>query len=116
MSIFHPAIELVDILHGSEWFTSRSGIVFFLPDTIACSCESETLTTPQASDARYYVEKMVIELSAEQAAIIHDALNSARKESGAKDRASLLAHIARNFLDGAHKDKITVQKSLLTRW
>jgi hypothetical protein len=53
---------------------------------------------------------MVLELSAEQAAVIHDALRQARKECGAGDRASLLAYMARKFLDNAHGSPGEVSK------
>jgi hypothetical protein len=43
---------------------------------------------------------MLIELSGEQAAVIRDALQRARKESGFSDRASLFTYMARTFLEG----------------
>jgi hypothetical protein len=53
---------------------------------------------------------MVLELSAEQAAIIHDALTRAGKESGMKDRASLFSHIAKRFLDNGHGSPVEFLK------
>ncbi len=71
-------------------------------ECITSSCEDgahQPLQGHYEPDARKYLEKMVLELSAEQAALIHDALRKARKESGDRDRASLFTHMARRFLD-----------------
>jgi hypothetical protein len=53
---------------------------------------------------------MVLELSVEQAAVIHDALTRAGKESGMKDRASLFSYMAKRFLDNAHGSPDDVSK------
>jgi hypothetical protein len=59
---------------------------------------------------RKYVEKMVVEFSGEQAAVIHDALKKARKESGFSDRASLVTYLAKAFLDGGPGGKVQNSK------
>ncbi len=61
-------------------------------------------------DGRKYLEKMVLELTAEQAAVIHDALTRAGKESGMKDRASLFSYMAKRFLDNTHGSPGEVSK------
>jgi hypothetical protein len=48
-----------------------------------------------------YHEKVFIDLTAEEMAIISDALEKARKQSGLKGRAALFTHIARTFLNGS---------------
>lgn len=45
-------------------------------------------------------EKLIIELTGEEMAVIADALAKARKESGFTSRAELLTYMARAFLDG----------------
>ena len=47
-----------------------------------------------------YHEKLVVDLDAEQMSVLKDAFTKARKESGLRDRASLLIHIAKAFLEG----------------
>ena len=47
-----------------------------------------------------YHEKLVVDLDAEQMSVLQDAFTKARKESGLRDRASLLIHIAKAFLEG----------------
>ncbi|MHC9541559.1 MAG: HNH endonuclease [Vulcanimicrobiota bacterium] len=47
-----------------------------------------------------YHEKLVVDLDALQMSVIQDAFTRARKESGKRDRASLLIHIAKAFLEG----------------
>jgi len=47
-----------------------------------------------------YHEKLVVDLDAEQMSVLQDAFTKARKESGLRDRASLLVHIAKAFLEG----------------
>ncbi len=53
----------------------------------------------QQSFVKYH-EKLVVDLDAEKMSILKDALDKARKESGQRDRASLLVHIAKAFLEG----------------
>ena len=47
-----------------------------------------------------YHEKLVVDLAALQMSVLQDAFTKARKESGLRDRASLLVHIAKAFLEG----------------
>ena len=47
-----------------------------------------------------YHEKLVVDLDALQMSVLQDAFTKARKESGLRDRASLLVHIAKTFLEG----------------
>jgi len=58
------------------------------------------------AQARYH-EKLVVELTAEEMAIIKDAFQKARKECGKRDRRSLLLHMARAFLRGSSPDAET---------
>jgi len=55
-----------------------------------------------------YNDKLLLELSGEQMAVVKDALNKARKESGLKDRASLFQFIAMTYLSA---DKMPEAKS-----
>ena len=75
-------------------------------DVLKCTSEDET---PQAQSTASeiplrhpvkYHEKLVVDLDAEEMSILQDAITKARKESGKKDRASLLIHIAKAFLEG----------------
>ena len=47
-----------------------------------------------------YHEKLVVDLDALQMSVLQDAFTKARKESGLRDMASLLIHIAKAFLEG----------------
>jgi hypothetical protein len=47
-----------------------------------------------------YHEKFTVELTMEEMAVLKDAFDKARKESVKRDRASLLVHMARQFLMG----------------
>jgi len=47
-----------------------------------------------------YHEKLLVDLDALQMSVLNDAFTKARKESGLRDRASLLIHIAKAFLEG----------------
>ncbi|MGV8124253.1 MAG: hypothetical protein AB2L14_31290 [Candidatus Xenobiia bacterium LiM19] len=47
-----------------------------------------------------YHDKLIVELSGEEMSIVKDALDRARKESGLRDRKSLLLFIVKGFLDG----------------
>jgi hypothetical protein len=47
-----------------------------------------------------YHEKLMVDLDAEEMAVLKDAFKKAQKESGLRDRASLLLHIAKAFLEG----------------
>ena len=47
-----------------------------------------------------YHEKLIVELSGEEMSIVKDALDRARKESGLRDRKSLLLFIVKSFLSG----------------
>ncbi|MHC9541424.1 MAG: HNH endonuclease [Vulcanimicrobiota bacterium] len=47
-----------------------------------------------------YHDKPIVELSGEEMSIVKDALDRARKESGLRDRKSLLLFIVKSFLDG----------------
>ncbi|MHC9538095.1 MAG: HNH endonuclease [Vulcanimicrobiota bacterium] len=59
---------------------------------------SEIPTQPQGS-VKYH-EKLLVDLDALQMSVLQDAFTKARKESGLRDRASLLVHIAKAFLEG----------------
>jgi hypothetical protein len=52
-------------------------------------------------EAIKYHDRLVVELSNEEMGLLKDAFDKARKESGKKDRASLLVHMARVYLEGA---------------
>ena len=56
---------------------------------------SESVTAPIK-----YHDKLIVELSGEEMSIVKDALDRARKESGLRDRKSLLLFIVKSFLDG----------------
>ena len=47
-----------------------------------------------------YHEKLVVDLDAEEMSILKDAFAKAQKESGLRDRPSLLIHMAKAFLEG----------------
>ncbi|MGV8120246.1 MAG: hypothetical protein AB2L14_10845 [Candidatus Xenobiia bacterium LiM19] len=47
-----------------------------------------------------YHDTLIIELSGEEMGVVKDALDRARKESGLRDRKSLLLFIVKSFLDG----------------
>ncbi|MHC9542418.1 MAG: HNH endonuclease [Vulcanimicrobiota bacterium] len=47
-----------------------------------------------------YHDKLIVELSGEEMSIVKDALDRARKESGLRDRKSLLLFIVKSFLAG----------------
>ncbi|MHC9542734.1 MAG: HNH endonuclease [Vulcanimicrobiota bacterium] len=51
-----------------------------------------------------YHDKLIVELSGEEMSIVKDALNKARKESGLRDRKSLLLFIVKSFLADTHTD------------
>ena len=57
-------------------------------------------TPIQLQGSLKYHEKLVVDLDAEQMSVLQDAFTKARKESGLRDRASLLIHIAKAFLEG----------------
>ena len=63
--------------------------------------QSATVEAPlQLQGSVKYHEKLVVDLDALQMSVIQDAFTKARKESGLRDRASLLVHIAKAFLEG----------------
>jgi|GEM_PF-290458 len=51
-----------------------------------------------------YHDKLIVELSGEEMSIVKDAFDRARKESGLRDRKSLLLFIAKSFLADNHTD------------
>ena len=51
-----------------------------------------------------YHDKLIVELSGEEMSIVKDALDRARKESGLRDRKSLLLFIVKSFLADTHTD------------
>ena len=77
-------------------------------DVLKCTSEGETSqeqsTAPeillQLQDSVKYHEKLLVDLDALQMSVLQDAFTKARKESGLRDRASLLVHIAKAFLEG----------------
>jgi len=63
--------------------------------------ESTVIEMPIQNQApAKYHEKLVVDINAEDMSVLKDALAKARKESGLKDRASLLLYIAKAFLEG----------------
>ncbi|MHC9544150.1 MAG: HNH endonuclease [Vulcanimicrobiota bacterium] len=68
------------------------------------SLQNEQSTAPeiplQPQGSVKYHEKLVVDLDALQMSVLQDAFTKARKESGLRDRASLLIHIAKAFLEG----------------
>jgi len=77
-------------------------------EKVQCTCESEITkeqsTAPgmplQQHGSVKYHEKLVVDFDAEQMSVLKDAFTKAKKESGKRDRASLLLHIAKVFLEG----------------
>jgi len=61
-------------------------------------------STPEIPGEPYgsvkYHEKLIADFDAEEMSVLKDAFAKAQKESGLRDRASLLLHIARAFLEG----------------
>lgn len=108
----HPA-------EGSEGRGFPPDTTRTIEDTPVLMCCRENLAAPHAHHdvdfhetmplpgipPRKYLEKMVLELSGEQAAIVHDAFRKARKESGLSDRASLVTYMARAFMDGVRESR-----------
>ncbi len=72
------------------------------PSSQSAEINEEQAFSDRVSPHKYH-EKMLVELSGEQAAVIRDAFRKARKESGYSDRASLFAYMARTFLEGGGK-------------
>ena len=63
--------------------------------------QSATIEAPyQPQGSVKYHEKLVVDFDALQMSVLQDALRKARKESGLRDRASLLVYIAKAFLEG----------------
>ncbi|MHC9539065.1 MAG: HNH endonuclease [Vulcanimicrobiota bacterium] len=63
--------------------------------------QNATVEAPhQPQGSVKYHEKLVVDLDALQMSVLQDAFTKARKESGLRDRASLLVHIAKTFLEG----------------
>ena len=79
-------------------------------DVLKCTSEGETSQEQSAAPeiplqhqlqgSVKYHEKLAVDLDAEQMSVLQDAFTKARKESGKRDRASLLIHIAKAFLEG----------------
>ncbi|MGV8121770.1 MAG: hypothetical protein AB2L14_18570 [Candidatus Xenobiia bacterium LiM19] len=75
---------------------------------LKCTDTAETLQkesavpemTIQHQGSVKYHEKLVVDLDAEEMSVLKDAFTKAQKESGKRDRASLLVHIAKAFLEG----------------
>ncbi|MHC9543776.1 MAG: HNH endonuclease [Vulcanimicrobiota bacterium] len=61
-----------------------------------------TEPTGSATALVKYHDKLIVELSGEEMSIVKDALDRARKESGLRDRKSLLLFIAKSFLADTH--------------
>ncbi len=65
------------------------------------SCENTVVAVlPRQQVPIKYHDKLTVELSNIQMVVMKDAFEKARKESGLKDRASLLEYIAKAFLQG----------------
>ncbi len=65
------------------------------------SCENTMVGVPPHQQVPIkYNDKLTVELSNIQMAVMKDAFEKARKESGLKDKASLLEYIAKAFLQG----------------
>lgn len=63
--------------------------------------QEESVDKPIEEEKRTrYHDKLIIELAGDQMAVVKDAFDKARKESGLKDRASLLEFMAREYLSG----------------
>ena len=107
-----PAPSLEDVLKctsegdklqepGTDPGMSRQGEQSNAP---GISLQNEQSAAPEMSlqpqGSLKYHEKLVVDLDAEQMSVIQDAFTKARKESGLRDRASLLVHIAKAFLEG----------------
>jgi len=79
------------------------------PVSVPVCCAHGSCTSEKIGQSGYH-HKLVIDLTAEEMAVVHDALRKARKESGKSDRRSLLVYMARVFLQGSSPDD-TVKKS-----
>jgi hypothetical protein len=71
-------------------------------------CRPAPITVRTSSDREFgmqakYREKLIVELTAEEMAIMKGAFDKARKECGKKDRALLLVHMARVFIEGSSR-------------
>ncbi|MHC9539841.1 MAG: hypothetical protein AB9903_10010 [Vulcanimicrobiota bacterium] len=85
---------------GTDPGMSRQGEQSNAP-VISPQEQNATVEAPhQLQGSVKYHEKLVVDLDAEQMSILQDAFTKARKESGLRDRASLLVHIAKAFLEG----------------
>ena len=85
---------------GTDHGISRQGEQSNAPG-ISPQEQSATFEAPhQPQGSVKYHEKLVVDLDALQMSVLQDAFTKARKESGLRDRASLLVHIAKAFLEG----------------
>ncbi|MGV8125083.1 MAG: HNH endonuclease [Candidatus Xenobiia bacterium LiM19] len=75
--------------------------------------KSNAVTEPTGSVTApvKYHDKLIVELSGEEMSIVKDALDKARKESGLRDRKSLLLFIVKSFLTDTHTDGRKTRKS-----
>ncbi|MHC9545049.1 MAG: HNH endonuclease [Vulcanimicrobiota bacterium] len=106
-----PAIPVESAIPSAQTSASE--------DVPKCTSEGETLQEPgtapgispqeksatveaphQPQGSVKYHEKLVVDLDALQMSVLQDAFTKARKESGLRDKASLLIHIAKTFLEG----------------
>ena len=95
-----PAISVESAIPSAPAPTSE--------DVLKCTSKRETLeeqsTAPEIPFKPHgsvkYHEKLVVDLDTLQMSVLQDAFTKARKESGLRDRASLLIHIAKAFLEG----------------
>ncbi|MHC9543024.1 MAG: HNH endonuclease [Vulcanimicrobiota bacterium] len=86
---------------GSDPGMSRQGEQSNAPGISLQNGQSITPEIPlQLQGSVKYHEKLVVDLDAEQMSVLQDAFTKARKETGLRDRASLLVHIAKAFLEG----------------
>ncbi len=73
--------------------------------------ENGTIDSPGSITAlTKYHDKLIVELSGEEMSTVKDALDKAKKESGLRDRASLLLHIAKHFLGSTRTSGREIRK------
>ncbi|MHC9544489.1 MAG: HNH endonuclease [Vulcanimicrobiota bacterium] len=84
---------------GTDPGMSRQGEQSSAPAMSLQNNQSTTPDIPPQNSVKYH-EKLVVDLDAEEMSVLQDAFAKTRKESGLRDRASLLIHIAKAFLEG----------------
>ncbi|MHC9540286.1 MAG: HNH endonuclease [Vulcanimicrobiota bacterium] len=99
-----PAFSVESAIHSAQTPASAPSSEDVLKCTSTVETPQERSTIIEAplknQGSVKYHEKLVVDLDAEEMSVLQDAFTKARKESGKRDRASLLVHIAKAFLEG----------------